>query len=425
MVDKSRLSREIRLKNYLLPLLVVGLAIQNQIAPHRAWEALLFAFGGTLLLSTIWAFALWKGLSFQREMRQGWAQVGDRFSEQFTISNTSRFPALSVALVDHSNFPGYRSDVVWPVKDKFDKLWYMDSVCYVRGLYNVGPTEIQSSDPFGIYEITIKSADRTEFLVTPPIIPISQIGIATGEWHGNGGTKTLTFERTVTSTSVREYTSTDSLFSVHWLTSARHDDLFVRSFDQHPSSDWWVFLDMDRYAQVGEGLETTDEYATVLAASIADRALSENRAIGLVAEGSKHLWLPPKTGAGQRAEIMYALALIDRGDMPLKALIAKSQRAMGRKSSAIIITPSVDPEWLDSLAMLKQRGVATTVLLFDTEDFGGIASTTNIFHTLNSWGIRTYRIKKNIYQRPEIQEFYPNQWNAFSTASIFDLGENL
>jgi uncharacterized protein (DUF58 family) len=423
MIDQSRLSREIRLNNYLLPLVVIGLAIQNYFSPHRAWEALLFAFGGTLLLSTIWAISLWKGLSFQREMRQGWAQVGDRFSEQFTISNTSRFSALSVALIDHSNFPGYRSNVVWPVKKNFDKLWYMDSVCYVRGLYNVGPTEIHSSDPFGIFKIKISSSNRIEFLVTPPIIPLSQIGISTGEWHGSGGTQTKMFERTVTSTGVREYTSTDSLFSVHWLSSARHDDLYVRTFDQQPSSDWWIFLDMDRYVQVGEGLDTTDEYATVLAASIADRALSDNRAVGLVSEGIKPLWLPPKTGAGQRAEIMVALATINRGDMPLKTLIAKSQRSMGRKSSAIIITPSVGTEWLNAVTNLKQKGVATTVLLFDTKDFGGIAPSTPNQHALNSWGINNYLIKKSIYQRPEIQEFYPNQWNAFTSTSILSPGD--
>lgn len=411
-----------RLKNYFLPILVVGLAIQQYFAPHRAWEILLAAFGGALLLSAIWAFSLWRGLSFRREMRQGWVQVGDRFSEQFIVSNQSRFPALSVTLIDHSNLPGYRSSVAWPVGGRFDKLWYMDSVCYKRGLYYVGPTEIRCRDPFGVFEVVIKSSLSKEILVTPPIVPLRKIDIAPGEWQGNEGRSTRVFERTVTAAGVREYASGDNLFSIHWLTSARRDNLFVRTFDQHPSSDWWIVLDMDRYVQVGEGLETSDEYATVLAASIADRGLKENRAIGLVGEGSKPLWLPPKTGIGQRAEIMYELALVDRGDKSLKALLAKAQRSMGRKSSAIVVTPSVDPAWLDALTALKQRGVTTTVLLLDPEDFGGMESSAPILRQLNAWGIRYYLVKKNIYTWPDIQNYFPNQWSRLIPRAGIDGG---
>jgi uncharacterized protein (DUF58 family) len=425
MVPNPDFIRKVRLKNYLLPVVVIGLAIQQYFAPHRAWEILLAAFGGSLLLSVIWTYALWRGLSFKREMRHGWAQVGDKFSEQFTISNKSRFSALAVSLYDHSNFPGYNSSVAWQVGRLFDKFWYMDSVCYKRGLYHVGPTEIHSSDPFGVFEITIKSSRVKEILVTPPIVPLLEIDIASGEWQGNGGTKSKVYERTVTAASVREYVSGDSLFSMHWLTSARRDNLFVRTFDQNPSSDWWIFLDMDRDVQFGEGLETTDEYAVLLAASIADRGLKENRAVGLVGEGSKPLWLPPKTGLGQRAEIMYALALIDRGYKPLKALLAKAQRSMGRKSSAIVVTSSIEPEWLGAITALKSRGVTTTVLLLDPEEFGGLENSSSTLAQLHAWGVRTYSIKKSIYHRPGIQDYFPKQENSLSSPMDKDWGKNL
>jgi uncharacterized protein (DUF58 family) len=414
MDTDTELIRKVKLNNYLLPIIVIGLIIQQVIEQHRAWEILLVAFGGALILSASWAIALWKGLSFSREMRHGWAQVGDKFSEQFTISNKSRFSAFSVSLYDRSNFPGYQSSVAWPVSKQFDKLWYLDSMCYKRGLYRVGPAEIRTSDPFGIFEVTIKSLLEKEILVTPPIVPLLEIEIASGEWQSDGGVKTRVYERSVTASSVREYHSGDNLYSVHWLTSARRDDLFVRTFDQNPSSDWWIFLDLDRSVQAGEGLDTTDEYGAVLAASIADRGLKENRAVGLVGEGSKSLWLPPKTGMGQRAEIMYSLALVDLGDQSLKTLLARSQRSLGRKSSVIVVTPSIDPEWLGALTTLKQRGVATTVLSLDPVEFGGEGTSAPILAQLDACGIRNYSIKKSIYQRPEIQDYFPNKGSALS-----------
>jgi uncharacterized protein (DUF58 family) len=416
MDDKTSFVRSFRVKNYLLPVVVLGLIAQQYFAPHRAGEILLAAFGGALLLSAIWALSLRRGLSFRREMRNSWAQVGDKFSEQFTISNKSRFPALAVSLLDESNFPGYKSSVAWPVGGLFDKFWYMDSVCYTRGLYTVGPTEIRTGDPFGVFEITIKSPNVKEILVTPPIIPLKQMGIASGAWQGNIGTKSQVFERTVTAASVREYVSGDSLYSVHWLTSARRDDLYVRTFDQNPTSDWWIFLDMEASVQAGEGLDTTDEFAAVLAASVADRGLKEDRAVGLVGEGTKPVWFPPKTGMRQREEIMFALALIDRGNVPLKDILAKAQRSLGRSSSLIVITSSAEPDWLSAISTLKQRGVATTVLLLDPAEFGGVQTSAPLAAKLNSLGILNYSLTRDVYIRPDIQDFFPNQGKSLLTA---------
>lgn len=408
----DHLSRKIKIKNYTLPLMVIGLIIIQFFTSERAWEILLAAFGTAQLLSIAWAFSLRQGLTIGREMRQGWAQVGDRFSEQFIVTNRGFFPALAVSVIDHSNLPGYQSNVAWPVGGKFDRLWFMDSMCYKRGLYNVGPTEIFTGDPFGVFEITIRSDQTDEILVTPPIVPLRQIDLSSGDWQGDGGTRSKQFDRTVTAASVREYAPGDSLFSVHWLTSARRDDLFVRTYDQKPSSDWWIILDMERYVQIGKGLDSTDEYAAILAASVADRGLREDRAVGLIGEGSKTFWLPPRTGAGQRGEIMHTLAVMNRGGVPLKSLLAKAQRFMQRKSSAIIITPSINPEWLAPLSSLKQRGITTTVLFLDPEEFGSPEPGAPILNQLNTWGIHNYLIGKDIYTWPRIQEIIPSQFKA-------------
>ncbi|MCB2180212.1 DUF58 domain-containing protein [bacterium] len=408
MKISQHIIRKIRLQNYSLPFAFTGLFILQFFSSERAWRVLFAAFGGALLVSLVWALSLWRGLSFRREMRQGWAQVGDKFSEQFTISNKGYFPALAVTVTDYSNFPGYRSSVAWPVGGRFDRLWFMDSFCSKRGLYNLGPTEIRTQDPFGIFEITILSPFKKEILITPPVIPLHRIEITSGDLHGDGGTKSKIFERTVTAGSVREYASGDSLFAIHWLTTARRDDLYVRMYDQQPSSDWWIILDMDRYAQVGKGLESTEEYATILAASLADQGLKENRAIGLLSTGRKLVLLPPKTGSGQRSEIMHALAVITPGNSTLKELIAISQQHIRRKSSAVIITSSANPEWLPALSALKQRGITPTVLLLDRMDFGGVMPATSISNQLDSWKIQHYLIGKQIYSPPKIEGLFSN-----------------
>ncbi|MCB2180207.1 DUF58 domain-containing protein [bacterium] len=409
MEMKQILTRKLRIKNYTLPLVVTILIIINIFTSERSWEIMLAGFGAALFLSFVSAIFLWRGLNFRRELRQGFAQVGDTFSEQFNISNKSPFQALAVTVIDHSNFPGYKSSFAWTIGRRFDRLWFRESVCPRRGLYNVGPTEIRTQDPFGVFEISIFAPFTKEILITPPIIPLHQIKISSGNWHGDGSTKPNFLERTVTSGSVREYVSGDSLFSIHWLTTARRDDLHVRTYDQQPSSDWWVILDMDSHVQAGKGLEATEEYATILAASLIDRGLKENRAVGLISQGWKQIWLPPKTGAGQRSEIMHALAEADLGNLSLKDLLTKAHQSIGRKSSAIIITPSADPEWLAALHPLKQHGITTTALLLDQQEFGGQQSILPILNKLDAWGIRHYKISKNIYAPPKAEGFFPGQ----------------
>jgi uncharacterized protein (DUF58 family) len=243
-------------------------------------------------------------------------------------------------------------------------------------------------------------------LVTPPVIPLPSIEIATGDRVGEGSAKAFALEPTVTSAGVREYIPGDNLHAIHWLTSARRDDLYVRIFDQTPSSDWWIFLDMDQNVQIGEGQSATEEYAIILAASIANRGLQSGRAVGLIAEGDEQIWLPPKYGSGQRWEILHSLATIHRGEASLSTMLANSQRALGRSTSAIIITPSAEPNWIKALVTLMQRNISLTVLLLDPQSFGGEGNLDSIVSKLTSWGVNFYQITPDIYELPVIHDYF-------------------
>jgi hypothetical protein len=61
-------------------------------------------------------------------------------------------------------------------------------------------------------------------------------------------------------------------------------------FDNTPSSDWWIFLDMNQQVQLGTGQDSTEENSIILAASLADRGLSQRHAVGMVANGQHTIW---------------------------------------------------------------------------------------------------------------------------------------
>lgn len=410
-------SRQMKLNGKMVVVFVGFLVFQQIVAPHKVWGILMVGMGGALLLGFLWARSLMKGIHFEREIRSHLAKVGDQLQERFVISNQGRFPAIWVSLVDHSDFPRYQVNTARFVRGKSVRRWLKGSVCFTRGFYTLGPTELETGDPFGFFQVKIKYDKTQTMLVVPPIIPLPSIEIASGDRIGEGGTRVTTPKRTVTTSGVREYAPGDSLFSVHWLTSARLDDLYVRVFDRMPTSDWWVFVDMDQAVQLGEGEEATEEYSIILAASIADRGLRNGRAVGLVSHGDRKIWLPPQTGSGQRWEILRSLATVDRGDSSIFTMLAETQRFLGRSTSAIIITPSVNLEWLRAIMSLMQRDIRVTVLLLDPSAFGGEGSPLPVLGKLSAWGINHYRITPEIYKRPVVRDYFVWQKSSHGTSS--------
>jgi len=289
--------------------------------------------------------------------------------ERFTLVNDGQAPALWVEVVDHSTIPGYQASRGTSVGGRHSIKWHREAICTRRGLFILGPTTLQTGDPFGLYTVTLHYPASLPLMVLPPIVPLPTIEVAPGGRVGEGRPRAHALERSVSAAGVREYRPDDNLRWIHWRTSARRDSLFVRLFDGTPASDWWILLDMDRHVQVGKDPDTTEEHAVILAASLADRGLRSGQAVGLAAHGEQLVWLPPREGEGQRWEILRSLALLSLGSRPLAELLAGIGPTLEQRTSLVIITPAVDTAWVEALLPLLRRGAIPTVLLLDPVSF--------------------------------------------------------
>lgn len=393
----------LRLNSRLLPLLVGLLLVLHMVEPNRVWRILLIGLGGAWLLSYVWARSLARGLRLKREMRFGWAQVGDRLEERFTLENDGHLPALWVELVDYTTVPDYRASRVTAVGGKSHARWHTRAVCTRRGLFSLGPTILQTGDPFGLYTVALNYPDSATLMVTPPILPLPTIEVAPGGRAGEGRPRADAPERTVSAAGVRDYVQGDNLRWIHWPTSARCDSLFVKLFDGTPAGDWWIFLDLDETVQAGQGQASTEEHGVILAASLADRGLRLGRAVGLVAHAEDLVWLPPQEGDGQRWSILRALALADSGSRPLAELLNRVRPRLGERTSLILITPNLDRHWVEALWHLLRRGAIPTVLLLEPASFGGNGDASGISALLSGLGITCYVITQDLLDRPEAQ----------------------
>lgn len=394
----------IQRRSRLLPVLMVILAIIELALPHKSWLTLLIGLGGLWLTSYLWAHALAEGLRLNRQMRFGWAQVGDRLEERFTLINRAWLPALWVEVVDHSTMPDYRPGLATGVGHQSKNRWKTEGVCTRRGLFTLGPTTLRTGDPFGLYTVTIPDSDSVTITVTPPIVPLPTIEVAAGGRAGEGRANIRALEHTVNAVSVRAYVPGDSLHSIHWPTSARRNNLFVREFQNTPAGDWWIIVDLDQRVQVA----ATDEHSVILAASLADRGLRDGKAVGLMAHGQELIWLPPEQGDTQRWKILRALALAAPGDQPLERLLA--QLPLGRLASLIVITPATHSRWIEAMLPLLKRGAIATVLLLDPVAFGGQGQPEAVETLLSELIVTHYRITPDLLDQPESRPGRRGQW---------------
>jgi uncharacterized protein (DUF58 family) len=397
----------------LLPALV-GLLLLLQLAfPYRGWTILLVGLGGAWLISYWWARSLARNLRLTREMRFGWAQVGDRLEERFTLHNDGWAPALWVEVADHSTMPEYQGSTVRYVGGWGSMQWHTDGICSRRGLFTLGPASLQTGDPLGFYTVSLYYPDSMALMVAPPVIPLPAIKVAPGGRAGEGHRpRANTLEHTVSVAGVRDFHPGDSLRWIHWRISAHRDDLFVRIFENTPASDWWILLDLDQHVQAGKGSDSTEEHGVVLAASLASHGLQSGRAVGLATHGEELAWLPPQGGEGQRLAILQALALATPGPQSLASLLREgwARPAAGQRASLVIITPAVEKDWIEDLLPLLQRGTAPTVLLLDPASYGGAGDVRGMLALLDDWGVARYIVTRDLLDRPEARPGQQGQW---------------
>ena len=174
-------------------------------------------------------------------------------------------------------------------------------------------------------------------------------------------------------TSIRPYAPGDAYNRIHWKSTARQGELQVKEFDLEQTADVWIYLDLQSRVHTGVGDESTLEYGVRAAASIAARALVENRNVGMTVSGARIGILPADRGPRQYQKVMQVLAAVtSNGDRPLAHVLIDGVGRLRRGMSAVVITPSLARDWVRPLSGLHSRGVENVIVLLDAPAFAAV-----------------------------------------------------
>jgi uncharacterized protein (DUF58 family) len=167
----------------------------------------------------------------------------------------------------------------------------------------------------------------------------------------------------------------------------------VKEFELDPFADIWLVLDMDEHTMAGTGVESVEEYAITICASLAKFFLDENRAVGLVAPG---LLLSPDRGTRQMLKILEVLAFVRPArNMPLAELLVAEQRRFSRTDTVVVVTGSREADWITLLRSITTRGVHCQTVLIESSTYArGVSSSLPVISGLAGARIPTYVVKR-------------------------------
>ena len=301
--------------------------------------------------------------------------VGDRMRVTYTLRNTSRMPKPWLEIHNPTTLPGGLPGRAITLAGRAERSWLIRAPLSRRGHFRIEPLHIRTGDPFGFFEASATVGQGISVVVYPRLEPLPRWRLPAAALEGSHASPVRTLQTTPMATSVRPYAPGDAMNRIHWKTTARHGEIQVKEFDLEQTADAWIILDLQRGIQTGRGEESTVEAAVRAAASIADKALQENRAVGLTVNVGRTAFLPPDRGGRQHLKIMQLLAAVEAdGSAPLVETLIQSVGRLRRGMTAVIITPSLDPAWVRPLAALRTRGVACVVVALDSAAYAKFAA---------------------------------------------------
>jgi uncharacterized protein (DUF58 family) len=295
-------------------------------------------------------------------------RVGDTLRVTYTLRNAGRMPKLWLEVYNPTNLPAGLPGRALSLGPNGERSWIIKTPLNRRGHFRIEPLQIRTGDPFGLFEAAAAVGQGLSLVVYPRVERLPLWRLPAANIEGSHAAPERTLQTTPLATTVRPYAPGDSFNRIHWKSTARHGDIQVKEFDLEQTSDAWIFLDLDRRVQAGRGDDSTVEVGVRAAASIADRALLENRAVGLTTSGHRIAVVPADRGGRQHHKIMQLLAAVEGdGTGQLAETLVTGLSRLRRGMTAVVITPSLERNWVRPLASLRSRGVACVVVLIDAE----------------------------------------------------------
>ena len=151
----------------------------------------------------------------------------------------------------------------------------------------------------------------------------------------------------------REYQYGDPLRHIHWRNTARRGQFVVKEFEE--SSEGALFVAFENRRDWGEGKETTFEYSTRIAASLASHSGHSGHGIGIL--------VPPEPLV--TAHWLQAMDYLAGLTVDASARLDELTERVGAGQPLVATAPAASPDLIPELLRLAERDVRLLVVVLE------------------------------------------------------------
>ena len=293
-----------------------------------------------------------------------WIRIQDELSESFEvtdkdITNFIHNSYTKTQVLRHFTSMRWYERIKWEYKLK----------CTRRGVFKIGSTVIESTEPFGMFGSVINYDSFDEIIVYPKIFFIDELMLPPLKPFGESSGGMDLAQDFSGPRGLREYASGDKLSTINWKASAKLQKLHVNLYD--PSSSHTIIVavavdSLENYWALGD-TEIVENIMS-MAASISHYALSNNYTVGLLSndmqtQESKAFIVSPGRGEYQLTKILESLANINTlAYAPMPEHLIEVYRSFPMGSTVAICISYVSDDLLNSIEYLMNKGHLVVVL---------------------------------------------------------------
>ncbi|MEI8211569.1 MAG: DUF58 domain-containing protein [Planctomycetota bacterium] len=379
----------------------------------------LFALGASTFLIAIqlarflsnrWA----QSITIERQQNQTEIQIGEVFPVGLQIKNTSGYWIPWLLIEDRLSkvalklpppaleLIGRSARLQWFRPRQVSLMTYTLRGLR-RGYFQIGPSIIETGDLLGLHR-SYRVVSQPQYLVVlPKLIELQGMEISSRRPMGDLRVNDRGMEDPTMMVGIRQYIAGDPINRVHWKATARTGVLHTRMFQPTCMQGAMILLDLHVATNPEQHEPVRTDLAVTAAASIANMLYHMGQPFGLVTNGrdaadrmreistenvftdrnaatrnidmrQKNDRIRPVVLGAQRGpehfeELHRMLARVERTDgLRLSDLLMETQSRLPRMMSLIAIVQQIDDAGALSLAMLRRRGFAITVIVNQVDE---------------------------------------------------------
>ena len=326
------------------------------------------------VLARLWTRNNLKQVQFHRRFT-GRAFAGDDVTVKVEVHNRGRLPvpwvqvheSLPVELVS----PPFHQEV-FSLGPREQRFFSYELHCRRRGVYRLGPLNVQTGDVLGIEPPKLGEAQSDHIVVYPEVVHLPRLGLPTRSPQVALAARSPLFEDPARVTGVRDYQRGDSPRRIHWTATASAGRLLVKQYQPAIARETLLVLDLNAAAYDSRARIDSTELAITVAASLAHHICVRQRLpVGLTTEAldgvegeRREFYLAPRAERAHLMNVLEALARVQIGPaVPLHKRLRRERTRLAWGTTVVAITGSESEDLFDGLALLRQAGFAVSLIL--------------------------------------------------------------